>query len=59
MYLPEDHRQMFDILTELRIFAAANRLTELAEQLDDALVLLVREHAAAAGGKPVPVAHDV
>jgi hypothetical protein len=43
MYLPENHDQMFDILTELRIYAAMNRLPNLAEKLDDALLLLQAE----------------
>lgn len=43
MYLPEDHRQMYDILTELRVYAAENGLEQLAEKLDDAMVLLVIE----------------
>jgi hypothetical protein len=40
MYLPENNAQMFDILAELRVYAAMNGLPRLAEQLDDALVLL-------------------
>ena len=43
MYLPENNAQMFDILTELRIYAAMNGLPHLAEQLDDALMLLSAE----------------
>ena len=43
MYLPESHAQMFDILNELRTYAAANGLPKLAEELDDALVLLLTE----------------
>ena len=43
MYLPETNAQMFDILTELRIYAAMNGMPKLAERLDDALVLLVAE----------------
>lgn len=43
MYLPENHAQMFDILTELRIYAATNGLPRLAEELDDALMLLATE----------------
>jgi hypothetical protein len=37
MYLPEDNAQMFDILTDLRTYAAQNGLHGLAEKLDDAL----------------------
>jgi hypothetical protein len=43
MYMPEDNAQMFDILAELRLYAAMNGLPELAERLDDALVLLQSE----------------
>jgi len=43
MYLPENNTQMFDILTELRIYAAMNGMPKLAERLDDALLLLVAE----------------
>ena len=43
MYLPETNAQMFDILTELRIYAAMNGLPHLAEKLDDALILLTSE----------------
>jgi hypothetical protein len=43
MYLPETNAQMFDILTELRIYAAMNGMPKLAERLDDALILLLAE----------------
>ena len=43
MYLPENHAQMFDILTELRTYAATSGLPRLAEELDDALLLLATE----------------
>ncbi len=43
MYLPENDAQMFDILTELRVYAAMHKLPRLAEQLDDAMMLLVAE----------------
>jgi len=43
MYLPEDNAQMFDILTDLRTYAAQNGLHGLAEKLDDALMLLIAE----------------
>ncbi len=43
MYLPETNAQMFDILTELRIYAAMNGMPHLAERLDDALILLLTE----------------
>jgi hypothetical protein len=34
---------MFDILTDLRVYAATNRMPLLAEKLDDALLLLQAE----------------
>lgn len=40
MYLPETDSQMFDILSALRVYAGMNALHGLAEELDDALVLL-------------------
>lgn len=43
MYLPADNAQLFDILSELRLYAAMNGLTALAEELDDALMLLETE----------------
>ncbi len=46
MYLPESNAQMFDILTDLRTYAAQNGLPHLAEKLDDALLLLVSESRA-------------
>lgn len=58
MYLPEDHRQMYDILTELRVYAAANGLEQLAEKLDDAMVLLVIEGRDALARAAAPAAQD-
>lgn len=43
MYLPENNAQMFDILAELRVYAAMNGLSGLAERLDDALMTLTTE----------------
>lgn len=43
MYLPESNAQMFDILSELRVYAAANGLHGLAEKIDDSLLLLATE----------------
>jgi hypothetical protein len=43
MYLPENDAQMYDILSELRVYAALNGLPGLAEELDDAMQLLVTE----------------
>ena len=43
MYLPENHAQMYDILSELRTYAATSGLSQLAEELDDALMLLATE----------------
>lgn len=53
MYLPESHAQMFDILAELRVYAAMNSLPQLAEKLDDALVVLELE-TARRGDCPAP-----
>lgn len=52
MYLPETNEQMFDILGELRTYAALNALPGLAEQLDDALILLATECHGAARRRP-------
>lgn len=43
MYLPENDAQLYDILTELRTYAAQNDMPRLAETLDDALMLLAAE----------------
>lgn len=43
MYLPENNEQMFDILSDLRVYAATNALPGLAEELDDALIQLEAE----------------
>ncbi|WP_111428266.1 hypothetical protein [Rhodobacteraceae bacterium DSL-40] len=53
MYLPEDNDQMFEILVDLRLYAAMNSLPDLAEELDDALVLLQTEIRRADGRSPV------
>ena len=58
MYLPENHAQMFDILTELRVYAAMNGLPGLAEKLDDALLLLQAETRRAGRAYPAPAAQD-
>jgi len=43
MYLPENNEQMYDILAELRLYAAMNGLPALAERLDDAMIILLSE----------------
>lgn len=43
MYLPEDNAQMFDILSDLRLYAQLNALPRLAEELDDAMIVLAIE----------------
>jgi hypothetical protein len=43
MYLPENDAQMSDILAELRLYAAMNKLPGLAEELDDAILILETE----------------
>lgn len=59
MYLPENNAQMFDILSELRLYAAMNGLPLLAEKLDDAMVLLTaEERRAARRPRVVPAAQD-
>ena len=58
MYLPENHAQMFDILTELRVYAAMNGLPNLAEKLDDALVLLKAESRRPGRVRAAPAAQD-
>jgi hypothetical protein len=59
MYLPENHAQMFDILTELRTYAAMHGLPQLAEKLDDAIILLsVEGRGRVRHGRPVPAAKD-
>ena len=59
MYLPESDAQMFDILTELRVYAAMNGLPQLAEKLDDALLLLEAEgRRSGRRSRAVPAAKD-
>jgi len=58
MYLPENNDQMFDILTELRVYAAMNGLPHLAEKLDDALVLLTSETRRPSGVQAASAAQD-
>jgi hypothetical protein len=43
MYTPESHDQMFEILAALRTYAGTNAMPNLAEMIDDALVLLAEE----------------
>jgi hypothetical protein len=50
---------MFDILTDLRVYAAMNGMPQLAEKLDDALLLLLAESRVIAADAQVGVAaHD-
>ena len=58
MYLPENDAQMFDILSELRVYAAMNALPRLAEEIDDALMLLAAEGRRQARPRPAPAAQD-
>jgi hypothetical protein len=59
MYLPENNDQMFDILAELRVYAAMNGLPLLAEKLDDAILLLAAEgRSRSKSTLAVPAAHD-
>lgn len=57
MYMPENHDQMFDILCELRVYAAMNGLPALAERLDDTLITLAVERRRA-GAFPAPASRD-
>jgi hypothetical protein len=57
MYMPESHEQMFDILCELRVYAATNGLPALAERLDDTLLTLTAERRRA-GALPAPATRD-
>jgi hypothetical protein len=43
MYTPENHDQMFDIISALRTYAGTNTMPGLAEMLDDALLILASE----------------
>jgi hypothetical protein len=43
MYLPEDDAQLHDILAELRLYAQMNALPRMAEQIDDAIMVLTSE----------------
>ncbi len=43
MYLPENDAQMFEILSDLRVYANLNAMPALAEQIDDALIVLTIE----------------
>lgn len=59
MYLPENDAQMFDILSDLRLYAQLNALPALAEEIDDAIVVLAVEARRNAGRKPAaPRAED-
>jgi hypothetical protein len=58
MYLPEDNAQMYDILSELRVYAAMNALPQLAEILDDSLVLLQAEGRHLQGRTPAQFNKD-
>lgn len=56
MYLPENDAQMHDILAELRLYAQLNGLNGLAEELDDAMMLLAAETRRVAGRRAAPPA---
>jgi hypothetical protein len=43
MYLPESDVQLYEILSDLRVYADQNGMPRLSEQLDDALLLLTVE----------------
>ena len=54
MYLPENDAQMHDILAELRLYAQLNGMAQLAEELDDAIVLLAVEGRRVRDRLPAP-----
>lgn len=54
MYLPENDAQMHDILAELRLYAQMNGMSRLAEELDDAILLLAAEGRRARRRLPAP-----
>jgi hypothetical protein len=59
MYTPENHAQMFEILTALRAYAGANTMPDLAENLDDAMLILAEEGRDALTRASAPqVTHD-
>lgn len=58
MYLPETNAQMFDILSDLRTYAAMNEMPHLAEKLDDAIMLLLAEGRGPSGRTRVGAAQD-
>jgi hypothetical protein len=53
MYTPESHDQMFEILSALRTYAAAHAMPDLAEMMDDALVILADEGREALSSPPL------
>jgi hypothetical protein len=54
MYLPENDAQMHDILADLRLYAQLNGMARLAEELDDAILLLAAEGQRAGRRIPAP-----
>jgi hypothetical protein len=58
MYLPENDAQLHEILTELRVYAQMNALPGLAEEIDDALMILATETRRTARREAEPVAED-
>jgi hypothetical protein len=60
MYTPENHDQMFEIIAALRTYAATNAMADLAEMLDDALVILADEgRDALTRPAPDPAVNDI
>lgn len=57
MYMPENDDQLFDILSELRVYASLNGMPLLAERLDDALMVLAEERGRAGAARP-PASRD-
>jgi hypothetical protein len=50
---------MIDILTDIRQYAQKNAMLELAEHLDDAIIVAAHEIRAAAESRVVAGGHDV
>lgn len=54
MYTPENHRQMFEIISALRAYAGTHSLPHLAEMLDDSLMILAEQGREALGRPALP-----
>lgn len=50
---------MIDILTDIRRYAQKNAMLDLAEHLDDAILVAAHEIRVASVGKDTTIAHDI